>query len=147
MHCINILPLLPTNQPTNQLSSAHAELGSQSNQPQSARVTCGSSVKSVFWIWSLRPGCSKVSWDLWIGTIPTSLPRLPNRPTAGKGVERQSTHLSHLTYQVNSARGRTRPRWTRPVGELGPFFLENPVQVLEKPAHSSHSTETSGTEK
>ena len=52
-----------------QLRSAHAEPGSQSNQPQSARVACGSSVKSVFWIWSLRPGCSKVSWDLWKGTI------------------------------------------------------------------------------
>ena len=50
----------PTNQP---------EPGCQSNPPQSARVTRGTSVKSVFWIWSLRPGCSKVSWDLWNGTI------------------------------------------------------------------------------
>ena len=61
------MPIWLTN--TDQLRSAHAEPGSQSNQPQSARVSCGSSVKSVFWIWSLRPGCSKVSWDLWNGTI------------------------------------------------------------------------------
>ena len=61
------MPIWLTN--ADQLRSAHAEPGSQSNQPQSARVTCGSSVKRVFWIWSLRPGCSKVSWDLWNGTI------------------------------------------------------------------------------
>ena len=61
------MPIWLTN--ADQLRSAHAEPGSQSNQPQSGRVTCGSSVKSVFWIWSLRPGCSKVSWDLWKGTI------------------------------------------------------------------------------
>ena len=61
------MPIWLTN--ADQLRSAHAEPGSQSNQPQSVRVTCGSSVKSVFWIWPLRPGCSKVSWDLWKGTI------------------------------------------------------------------------------
>ena len=61
------MPIWLTN--ADQLRSAHAEPGSQSNQPQRSRVTCGSSVKSVFWIWSLRPGCSKVSWDLWKGTI------------------------------------------------------------------------------
>ena len=61
------MPIWLTN--ADQLRSAHAEPGSQSNQPQSARVTCGSSVKSVFWIWSLRPGCSKVSWDSWNTTI------------------------------------------------------------------------------
>ena len=65
------MPIWLTN--ADQLRSAHAEPGSQSNQPQSARVSCGSSVKSVFWIWSLRPGCSKVSWDLWNGTIVASL--------------------------------------------------------------------------
>ena len=65
------MPIWLTN--ADQLRSAHAEPGSQSNQPQSARVTCGSSVKSVFWIWSLRPGCSKVSWDLWKGTIDVDL--------------------------------------------------------------------------
>ena len=59
-------PIWLTN--AGQLRSAHPEPGCQSNPPQSARVTCGSSVKSVFWIWSLRPGCSKVSWDLWNGT-------------------------------------------------------------------------------
>ena len=61
------MPIWLTN--ADQLRSAHAGPSSQSNQPQSARVTCGSSVKSVFWIWSLRPGCSKVSWDLWNRTI------------------------------------------------------------------------------
>ena len=60
------IPIWLTN--ADQLRSAHAEPGCQSNQPQSARVACGSSVKCVFWIWSLRPGCSKVSWDLWNGT-------------------------------------------------------------------------------
>ena len=65
------MPIWLTN--ADQLRFAHAEPGSQSNQPQSARVTCGSSVKSVFWIWSLRPGCSKVSWDLWNGTIDQEL--------------------------------------------------------------------------
>ena len=64
------MPIWLTN--ADQLRSVHAEPGSQSNQPQSARVSCGSSVKSVFWIWSLRPGCSKVSWDLWNGTISPS---------------------------------------------------------------------------
>ena len=61
------MPTWLTN--ADQSRSAHAEPGSQSNQPQSAPVTCGSPVKSVSWIWSLRPGCSKVSWDLWNGTI------------------------------------------------------------------------------
>ena len=61
------MPIWLTN--ADQLRSAHAEPGSQSNQTQSGHVICGSSVKSVFWIWSLRPGCSKVSWDLWKGTI------------------------------------------------------------------------------
>ena len=61
------MPIWLTN--ADQLRSAHAEPGSQSNQPQSVCVTCGSSVKSVFWIWPLRPGCSTVSWDLWKGTI------------------------------------------------------------------------------
>ena len=66
------MPIWFTN--VDQLRSAHAEPGSQSNQPQSDRVTCGSSLKCVFWIWSLRPGCSKVSWDLWNGTIGSSVP-------------------------------------------------------------------------
>ena len=52
-----------------QLRSVLPEPGCQSNPPQSACVTCRSSVKSVFWIWSLRPGCSNVCWDLWNGTI------------------------------------------------------------------------------
>ena len=61
------MPIWLTN--ADQLRSAHDESGSQSNQPHSAHVICGSSMKSVFWIWSLRPGCSKVSWDLWNWTI------------------------------------------------------------------------------
>ena len=68
------MPIWLTN--ADQLRSAHGEPGSQSNQPQSARVTCGSSVKSVFWIWSLRPGYSKVSWDLWNRTIYSRKSRL-----------------------------------------------------------------------
>ena len=75
------MPIWLTN--ADQLRSAHAEPGSQSNQPQSARVTCGASVKSLFWIWSLRPGCSKVSWDLW------------NRTIEKKGFSMQSV-LTHL---------------------------------------------------
>ena len=51
-----------------QLTSALPEPGCQSYPPQSPCVTCGSSVKTMFWIWSLRPGYSKVSWDLWNGT-------------------------------------------------------------------------------
>ena len=61
------MPIWLTN--ADQFRSVPPEPGCQSNPSQSARVTCGTSVKSMFWIWSLRPGCSQVSWDLWNGAI------------------------------------------------------------------------------
>ena len=61
------MPIWLTN--ADQLRSSLAEPGCQPNPPKSARVTCRSSENCVFCIWSLIPGCSKVSWNLWNGTL------------------------------------------------------------------------------
>ena len=112
------MPIWLTN--GDQLRSAHAEPGSQSNQPWSACVTCGSSVKNVFWIWSLRPGCSKVSWDLWNRSIsqtyfthsaPILAPRNQPSTVNKQWPSLRESHMSHHT-RFNPAEKRKLPRCT-----------------------------------